>query len=164
MIQAHRSADAYAAQMSVLIDCRVRLLKVEYTMDLLRGSGADPRDASLAGMMRYLRELQEEFANNYSGLDDCQRYDRAVLGLQLTRLAAEDAGCESSDIASSHHTWELMCNRQRFPVLNDLLDDGERYVDEFQRPLHDLIKELWKAAPSPTPHSSSKSFETSNQQ
>lgn len=145
MIQAHRSADAYAAQMSVLIDCQVRLLKVENTMDLLRGNGADPRDASLTSMMRYLRELQEEFANNYSGLDDYQRYDRAVFRLQLTRLAADDADLESSDIASSHHTWELMRNRQRFPVLNDLLDCGERYVDEFRRPLHDLIKELWKA-------------------
>ena len=36
MIKAHKSTEAYAEQMSVLIDCRVVLLKLKHTMELLR--------------------------------------------------------------------------------------------------------------------------------
>lgn len=68
MIMAQKSTEAYAEQMSVLIDCRVVLLKLKHTMELLGGdiSDNDPRAAELDHMADYLAALSDEYGTTTS--------------------------------------------------------------------------------------------------
>lgn len=142
MIKAHKSTEAYAEQMSVLIDCRVVLLKLKHTMELLRGTTdpTDPRAACLDGMADYLAALCDEYADHYADLDDGERYDRAVVAQHIAELAAAGADFDADEIPIKQ-TWELM--RETCPRMTDLIDGGTDHTKTFQLPLHHLIGHLW---------------------
>ena len=134
MIKAHKSTEAYAEQMSVLIDCRVALLKLKHTMELLRGSTsrADPREACLDGMADYLAALSDEYADQYCDLNDRERYDRAVVRHHINELAATNTDFDADEVPINQ-TWQLM--RDTCPRLKDLIDGGEDYTKKFRLPL-----------------------------
>jgi len=147
MIKAHKSTQAYAEQMSVLIDCRVALLKLKHTMELLRGSTSrgDPREACLDGMADYLAALSDEYADHYSDLNDRERYDRAVLHQHISELAATNTDFDADEVPINQ-TWQLM--RDTCPRLKDLIDGGEDYTKKFRLPLHNLIRHVWSVRQS----------------
>jgi hypothetical protein len=125
------------------------LLKVERSLDLRLGStrDVDPRAVCLEDMIGYLRALQNEYANNYSLLSDCQRYDDAITSRRLNELAATNTPFDPNLIAASHRAWDLMCDPNKFPVLNDLTQSGQRYATKFTQPLHTLAAQLLKKEP-----------------
>jgi hypothetical protein len=142
MIKAHKTTEAYAEQMSVLIDCHVTLLKLKHTMDLLRGSASadDPREACRDGMADYLNTLRDEYADHYCDLDYRQHYDRAVLQHHLSELAATKTAFDAGEVPINQ-TWQSM--RDSCPVLPDLIDGGADYTKRFRLPLRYLIRHLW---------------------
>ena len=152
MIKAHKSTEAYAEQMSVLIDCRVALLKLKHTMELLRGrtSRADPREACLDGMADYLAALSDEYADHYCDLNDRERYDRAVVQHHISELAATNTDFDADEVPINQ-AWQLM--RDTCPRLKDLIDGGEDYTKKFRLPLHYLIRHLWSVRQVNQPNS-----------
>lgn len=113
MVSAHKSAEAYAEQMSELIGCQAVLLSVKRSLDL----GLDEKDSKrneewFADIVGYLRALQNEFAANYN------------------------------NIAASQNAWDLMSQQTKLPVFYDLTRCGERFNGRLVAPLNALVASL----------------------
>jgi hypothetical protein len=113
MVKAHKSAEAYAEQMSELIGCQAMILRVKRSLDL----GLDEKDSKgneewFADIVGYLRALQNEFANNYN------------------------------NIAASQNAWHLLSQQTELPVLYDLTECGERFTSRLVGPLNALVASL----------------------
>lgn len=147
MINAHRSGEAYFAHMQELIGCQAVLLKFKRTLDLRRDSTEgvdDPEPVCLRDIIGYLRALQKEYACNYKFIADCERYDEAITRRCLRKLVAPGASFDLNSMDVSHQTWELLCNHERFAVLDDFTKCREVYTNKFAQPLHTLAAQLLK--------------------
>jgi hypothetical protein len=141
MINAHRSAQAYDAQMRELIGCQAALLKVKRTLDLRPDLRNVVKNAEcLQEVIGYLRALQSEFTRNYKSVAECQQYDGEVTHLRLSELAASGAPFDVD--AVSQHVWDLMREKKKFPVLYDLTTCGRGFNNSFVRPLNRIAAHL----------------------
>jgi hypothetical protein len=145
MVRARGSAEAYGDQMQILIGCQAKLLRLKRSLELRWSvlNHVDPEGRCLRQMIGYLRALQDEYAENYQRVLDCEHYDEEIMRRRLSELAAAGSPpCGSNADVITHHTRALLDDKHEFPVLYDLIKCGLQYNDNFAQPLHMLAAEL----------------------
>jgi hypothetical protein len=101
-------------------------------------------------MADYLASLSDEYADQYSDLNDRECYHRAVVQHHISELAATNTDFDAGEVPLNQ-TWQLM--RDTCPRLKDMIDGGEDYTKEFRLPLHHLIRHSWSARQAKQPNS-----------
>jgi hypothetical protein len=134
LIGAHRSAKTYGDELRGLIEATVQLRNVKRALTGRVDGIAEDRVIAVAAevetMGQYLGDLTNEFRLNYKKLSDSQRSYEAKAEAMVKKFAEEPTG--STPPLLPTFVWDSIAE---LPLLKDFIANGDRYKNQFERPL-----------------------------